>query len=119
MMPHLLCLCRRRWVRLAGTALILISLLAAASSGTLGAASVPAQDVAIATPHGQRSRLDDLADHASRVWRDVTYCTMDGVALTMDVYAPRNANRGQRLLSSTCTVEPGCSATSRREPARS
>lgn len=93
MMPHLLHPRCRRWIRLAGTALILISLLAASFPAVLdtAAASAPAQEPASASPHGQRPRHDDPADHASRVWRDVTYCTMDGVALTMDVYAPRNA----------------------------
>ncbi len=92
MMPHLLCLRCRRWVRLAGSALILVSLLAGGlppAPGTV-AASAPAREPSVAHPHGQQPRHDDPASHASRVWQDVTYCTMDGVALTMDVYAPRN-----------------------------
>ncbi|MER3438639.1 MAG: hypothetical protein C4346_14205, partial [Chloroflexota bacterium] len=75
-----------RWARLAGTAILLGLLLVAGFPVTTGRATA----ATLVEAH-QRPPHGDPADHASRVWRDVTYCTMDGVALPMDVYAPRDA----------------------------
>ena len=81
----------RRWGRQAITVLILISLVIASTPTVLGAAAAaPTRESASSRLRIQWPRPENPARHVGRVWRNVTYCTMDGVPLTMDVYAPRD-----------------------------
>ena len=62
---------------------------------TAATAVPPGAPVATATtapPPAGTARRDDPAAHASRAWKDITYCTAGGVDLKADIYAPNNAS---------------------------
>lgn len=68
--------------------LILLTMACASLSPTLAPASTvtatPEEDF---SPQAAKSRISGAA---SRIERDITYCTMDGVTLKADVYFPQN-----------------------------